>query len=311
MNKTNLNIKGNYGVYIVVIVAIVAFVGLLVTIMNGGYDSKTLSGYATVATCGDGKCARNEAKLESCAADCTAIDTDGDELYDWQETYGFYQGKIFTVTGPTTADTDGDGLSDGYEVIKGEEYGLDPAKYDSNGNGLSDYEEVYPPLSVMCSDTDGDSADVSETYTTNVKGTVYGFWDGIERPQSFTDTCIDSNLIYEGYCRTDGRAAYAVEQCLEGTACTDGACIAEVVEQAAIVQAPCTDTDEDQEGTVNLELKGTVTGQWYSNDITTTFTDSCHDTLQIKEGYCNDEGKAQYSTGNCPDGTSCLDGACV
>ena len=59
------------------------------------------------------------------------MDADGDGLsLDWEMTLH---------TDPAKIDTDGDGLSDGDEVIK---YGTDPLSGDSNHNGLPDYVEV-------------------------------------------------------------------------------------------------------------------------------------------------------------------------
>ncbi len=60
-------------------------------------------------------------------------DTDGDGLTDGEEVleYG---------TCPFLRDTDGDGISDYLEVM---EYGTDPTDPDTSGNGLSDYEEIY------------------------------------------------------------------------------------------------------------------------------------------------------------------------
>lgn len=59
------------------------------------------------------------------------MDADGDGLsLDWE---------MALHTDPAKPDTDGDGLSDGEEVMK---YGTDPLSSDSNHNGLPDYVEV-------------------------------------------------------------------------------------------------------------------------------------------------------------------------
>ncbi len=74
-------------------------------------------------------------------------DTDGDGLTDGDEVLKY-------MTDPLKADTDGDGLTDGDEVMK---YKTDPLKADTDGDGLNDGDEVMKyktdPLKV---DTDGD-----------------------------------------------------------------------------------------------------------------------------------------------------------
>ncbi len=74
-------------------------------------------------------------------------DTDGDGLSDGDEVLKYH-------TDPTKFDTDGDGLSDGDELQK---YHTDPLKPDTDGDGLTDGDEVLryhtDPLKV---DTDGD-----------------------------------------------------------------------------------------------------------------------------------------------------------
>ena len=56
-------------------------------------------------------------------------------------------------TSPLAADTDGDGLSDGYEVTA---VGTDPIKADTDGDGLSDGEEHSSGTNPLDADTDGD-----------------------------------------------------------------------------------------------------------------------------------------------------------
>jgi outer membrane protein OmpA-like peptidoglycan-associated protein len=91
---------------------------------------------------GIGRC--DEEKL---GTDPNNPDTDGDGLTDGDEVMKY-------KTNPLKADTDGDGLSDGDEVMK---YKTDPNKADTDGDGLNDGEEVMKyktdPLKV---DTDGD-----------------------------------------------------------------------------------------------------------------------------------------------------------
>ena len=57
-------------------------------------------------------------------------------------------------TDPNNPDTDGDGLTDGEEVLK---YKTDPLKADTDGDGLSDYDEIYKyKTDPLNPDTDGD-----------------------------------------------------------------------------------------------------------------------------------------------------------
>lgn len=91
---------------------------------------------------GLGKC--DEEKFRT---DPNNPDTDGDGLSDGDEVLKY-------KTDPLKADTDGDGLSDGDEVLK---YKTDPLKADTDGDGLNDGDEVLKyktdPLKV---DTDND-----------------------------------------------------------------------------------------------------------------------------------------------------------
>ena len=81
------------------------------------------------------------------------IDSDGDGLTDAYE-------RFVSLTDPTLADTDRDGLPDGWEV----RYGLDPlsalgvngAAGDPDEDGLSNLEEVQYGTSPINADTDGD-----------------------------------------------------------------------------------------------------------------------------------------------------------
>jgi outer membrane protein OmpA-like peptidoglycan-associated protein len=74
-------------------------------------------------------------------------DTDGDGLSDGDEVLKY-------KTSPTKADTDGDGLSDGQEI---NQYKTDPLKADTDGDGLNDGEEVLKyKTDPLKADTDGD-----------------------------------------------------------------------------------------------------------------------------------------------------------
>lgn len=81
------------------------------------------------------------------------FDTEGDGLSDGEEV-------LKHKTDPLNADTDGDGLKDGEEVLK---YTTDPLKTDSDGDGLTDVAEVVGyKTDPLKADTDGDALSDSE-----------------------------------------------------------------------------------------------------------------------------------------------------
>lgn len=66
-------------------------------------------------------------------------------------------------TDPNNPDTDGDGLTDGDEVMK---YKTDPLKADTDGDGLNDYDEIYKyKTDPLKADTDGDGLKDGEEVT--------------------------------------------------------------------------------------------------------------------------------------------------
>ena len=74
-------------------------------------------------------------------------DTDGDGLTDGEEVMKY-------KTDPLNPDTDGDGLTDGEEVMK---YKTDPLNPDTDGDGLTDGQEVHTyKTDPLNPDTDGD-----------------------------------------------------------------------------------------------------------------------------------------------------------
>ncbi|MFN8474388.1 MAG: Ig-like domain-containing protein [Anaerolineae bacterium] len=95
------------------------------------------------------------------------VDKDGDALSADQEAkYG---------TDPAKWDTDGDGLSDGYEVYVSH---TDPTKVDTDGDGLSDRLEVDLLTDPLNADTDGDGLpDGQEACHLQADGTLAGGWD--------------------------------------------------------------------------------------------------------------------------------------
>jgi hypothetical protein len=76
-------------------------------------------------------------------------DTDGDGLPDGDEVIAY-------GSDPLAPDSDGDGLPDGVEVaIAGDPFSAQPAA-DQDGDGLSNLEEVLLGTSTVLADTDGD-----------------------------------------------------------------------------------------------------------------------------------------------------------
>ena len=76
------------------------------------------------------------------------FDADGDGL-------SFAQEHLTHGTDPHDWDTDGDGLSDGYEI----QIGTNPLKWDSDGDGLSDGEEIEAGTDPNDPDSDDDGID--------------------------------------------------------------------------------------------------------------------------------------------------------
>jgi hypothetical protein len=78
--------------------------------------------------------------LASLQLNVLGVDTDQDGLSDSVETNtGSYNGPTDTGTDPNVADTDGDGLNDGQEVLV---YSTNPLNLDTDGDGLTDGQEV-------------------------------------------------------------------------------------------------------------------------------------------------------------------------
>ncbi len=93
--------------------------------------------------------------------DPNTADTDGDGLSDGEEVHTY-------KTDPTKADSDGDGLTDKEEIFT---YKTNPLNKDSDGDGLSDGDEIMKYGSdPLKADTDGDGLSDGEevlTYHTN------------------------------------------------------------------------------------------------------------------------------------------------
>ena len=64
------------------------------------------------------------------------------------------EGNQLIIINITTGDSDGDGLTDFFEIL--ESGGLDPTSNDTDSDGLNDYDEFYGPTDPLISDTDAD-----------------------------------------------------------------------------------------------------------------------------------------------------------
>ncbi len=93
--------------------------------------------------------------------DPNSADTDGDGLTDGEEVHTYQ-------TDPTKADTDGDGLTDREEIFT---YKSNPLNKDADGDGLSDGDEILKyGTNMLKADTDGDGLSDGEevlTYHSN------------------------------------------------------------------------------------------------------------------------------------------------
>ncbi|KGJ94848.1 LruC domain-containing protein [Colwellia psychrerythraea] len=121
------------------------------------------------------------------AYDSTEIDSDKDDLNDWDEIN-------ILGTDPNLSDSDGDGLTDKEEVMI---YQSNPLVVDSDNDGLSDLDEVVlynsDPILV---DTDGDgSSDFEEVMVTKTEPSlVDSDNDGLTDQQELLETNTDPTL---------------------------------------------------------------------------------------------------------------------
>jgi len=91
-------------------------------------------------------------------------DRDGDEVID------VFEQSATTCTSPSTQgctrndmwDTDGDGLSDGFERLNRRRLGTDPSRADTDGDGLADGLEYQVGTRIDVTDTDGDGLNDNE-----------------------------------------------------------------------------------------------------------------------------------------------------
>ena len=147
-----------------------------------------------------------------------------------------------------------------------------------NDDGL--WEETPPSPPPTCSDTDG--------------GKVYDEKGICEVSSQFTDTCKDTNTLYEWYCNaTNDQCLMEEHPCASGEKCIDGECTTE---------HKCDDTDN---GEIWDEL-----GSCYEDDVFQG-TDHCKagSATELVEWYC-DGVKCETVSHDCsPNG--CKDGVCT
>lgn len=111
------------------------------------------------------------------------IDTDSDQLSDWEEIYCY-------KTDPTNSDTDGDGLTDSVEINT---YSTNPLDDDSDGDSILDGEEVVAGTDGYVTnpndeDTDGDGFDDAEEIAEGTDPT-----DSEDYPETETPTPTPTN----------------------------------------------------------------------------------------------------------------------
>ena len=91
--------------------------------------------------------------------------------------------NLFFRAGNADVDNDGDGLPDDRETLM---YGTDPTKWDTDGDGLSDGYEIANGLNPLKRDTDGDGTDDDELVLAGVGGvastaSIRYYYDGDDR----------------------------------------------------------------------------------------------------------------------------------
>ncbi len=160
-----------------------------VTVQKDGYAPFT----ATVTVTKD--------QTTSVTAELNNDDADEDGLLDYYEEHGYKDGFGNThLPDSYLVDTDGDGLSDGYEAgdpitdAHGKTYfkqRSDPTKADTDGDGLDDYLEDAIESDPLCPDSDGDG--LSDALEWNTVGT--DFWSA--------DTDEDGHSDYEEWYDPD------------------------------------------------------------------------------------------------------------
>ena len=146
---------------------------------------------------------------------------------------------------------------------------------------------IGPPDS--CSDSDGG-------YNVEVFGEVSGYING--QAYSYTDICLDNDLVLEYYCSGTTPMGSNHSCALNGSVCSGGECVS---------GPSCTDSD----GGINYYEQGTVF-EVYQNGTNKTFTDFCSVNNRVIEYYCYDNHAAATDQ-KCDllGDYVCEDGACV
>jgi hypothetical protein len=136
----------------------------------------------------------------------TVVDSDGDALVDAVEDANLDGRKSSAETDTLNPDTDGDGLSDGTEVLV---YGTDPLDADTDDDGSDDAEEIamgtdpLDPSAHQRNRCDGDCADIPCSDV------------------SYGNGCDDDNECTENVCEAGECAYLPIEaSCNDGSACT-------------------------------------------------------------------------------------------
>jgi len=108
------------------------------------------NGYYNIINRNSGKCVDVQGKSTE----------DGANIHQWE--YKGHDNQKWKLEPAETStdkwkwDSDGDGLSDGFEVNSVVDYGTDPARSDTDGDGLNDAKELRIGTSPIRADTDGD-----------------------------------------------------------------------------------------------------------------------------------------------------------
>ncbi|MFN2165604.1 MAG: hypothetical protein ACK2U9_05045, partial [Anaerolineae bacterium] len=143
-------------------------------------------------------------------------DLDNDGLLNSQETADCSNGLPANASSTCSDrwDSDGDGLSDGFEVSVSDSKGTDATRYDTDGDGLNDSYEVSLGTSVTISDTDSDGLLDSEEVCRIENGQMIGGWQVVQA--GHYRTCsdplkgdYDGDLLLDGQEKQAGLSPYS------------------------------------------------------------------------------------------------------
>lgn len=162
-----------------------------------------------------------------------------------------------------------------------------------NKRGLTEYiceNDNLKPIEVSCPSgyvCENDSCVEGEPKCVDpadLEGVIYN-------GQEYPDTCTSSNQLTQYYCQNDELAEFS-GTCSFG--CLDGKCL----------NAPAGEECSDSDNGEDLLIKGTVT---YVGSV---FEDVCSNG-QLREYRCASSSGVESSLYDCPEGLSCLEGACI